>query len=309
MELTRRNFLGGAALAGVAAAVGMTGCSASSNKTSTDNAADDKAPQHNPVRTEECDIVVVGSGTAGTCATLRAAEKGAKVLCIEKNSGLMGTSAFAEGFTGVGSSFQEKQGISVDPAAVVAGTMNYHHCDCPSPHPVLWRQGHSDAVHHRRRPQGEYRYAGRERGRPGDRGSLCRRRRRKRHVRSELRRGRYVWRPARLVCDVRPLGSRARAFVNARFRLKNSRLSSVRNRRLYAAFPPFGIYASHFGNNPESFCPLEKGKGPRNPRGSEGLASSLTPKVSGGFARFCLLPMASDDQGIAMGGFPIMPQD
>lgn len=133
MELTRRNFLGGAALAGVAAAVGMTGCSASSNKTSTGNAADDKAPQHNPVRTEECDIVVVGSGTAGTCATLRAAEKGAKVLCIEKNSGLMGTSAFAEGFAGVGSSFQEKQGISVDPAAVVADTMNYHHCGCLAP--------------------------------------------------------------------------------------------------------------------------------------------------------------------------------
>ena len=34
--------------------------------------------------TEDCDIVVVGAGIAGLMASLKAAEEGAKVICIEK---------------------------------------------------------------------------------------------------------------------------------------------------------------------------------------------------------------------------------
>ena len=65
---------------------------------------------HNPVSTEDVDVVVVGSGTAGTCAALHAAEAGAKVLCIEKRSGLGGTSAFAEGFCGVNTALSGRAG-------------------------------------------------------------------------------------------------------------------------------------------------------------------------------------------------------
>ena len=134
MELTRRNFLAAAAVAGVAAVAGATGCSsqAASQPAADEGEAAEEAV-HNPVATEDVDILVVGSGTAGTCATLRAAELGAKVLCIEKNSGLMGTSAFAEGFAGVGSAEQAAQGIEIDPAAVVADAMNYHHCGANGP--------------------------------------------------------------------------------------------------------------------------------------------------------------------------------
>ncbi len=134
MELTRRNFLGGAALVGVAAAAGLAGCSPSgSSSKSEQSASSSEGASHNPTKTEEFDIVVVGSGTAGTCAALRAAQKGAKVVCIEKNSGLMGTSSFAEGFAGVNSKYQASQGISIDSTALVSDTLDYHHCGCLAP--------------------------------------------------------------------------------------------------------------------------------------------------------------------------------
>lgn len=66
-------------------------------------------------------------------SSLYIAEKGAKVVCLEKNSGLMGTSAFAEGFAGVNSKFQAEQGVSIDAAALVADAVNYHHCGCLAP--------------------------------------------------------------------------------------------------------------------------------------------------------------------------------
>lgn len=132
MELTRRNFLGGAALASAAAVAGLAGCSSGQTKKS-ESTDETSTATHNPTKTEEFDIVVVGSGTAGTCAALRAAEKGANVVCIEKNSGFMGTSSFAEGFAGVNSKYQAEQGITIDATALVADTLDYHHCGCLAP--------------------------------------------------------------------------------------------------------------------------------------------------------------------------------
>ena len=88
MNLTRRNFLEGSALAGITAAVGLAGCSSGTQKEApSEKQAENTPSTHNPVKTEDFDIVVVGSGTAGTCAALRASEKGASVLCLEKNLG------------------------------------------------------------------------------------------------------------------------------------------------------------------------------------------------------------------------------
>ena len=75
MDLTRRGFLAGIALGGAGAlTVGVTGCAprTRNTKTSADN-ADTTAEeiQHNPESTETCDIVVVGSGTAGMSAAAR----------------------------------------------------------------------------------------------------------------------------------------------------------------------------------------------------------------------------------------------
>ena len=135
--LSRRAFLGGATLAGVGAfAAGLAGCAPSSNSSKggdSSNADGGKAVEHNPASTEDFDIVVVGSGTAGTCAALRAAELGARVLCLEKRNALCGTSAFAEGLCGIGSEYQAGQGVEIDKLAVVKDTMEYHHYACLGP--------------------------------------------------------------------------------------------------------------------------------------------------------------------------------
>ena len=49
------------------------------------------------------DILVVGAGSAGLTAAVQAAEKGKKVILLEKNLGVGGSSQFAEGLFAVGS--------------------------------------------------------------------------------------------------------------------------------------------------------------------------------------------------------------
>ncbi|WP_139650989.1 FAD-dependent oxidoreductase [Raoultibacter phocaeensis] len=137
MDVSRRSFLSGSLLAGAGLVVGgLVGCSPASETPAeppAGSASSDETVSHNPASTEQCDVVVVGSGTAGTCAALRAAELGKKVICLEKNSALGGTSVFAEGLCGIDSSFQAEQGIAIDKAAVLADTMKYHHYACLGP--------------------------------------------------------------------------------------------------------------------------------------------------------------------------------
>ena len=64
--------------------------------------------------TEDCDIVVVGAGIAGLMASLKAAEEGAKVICIEKMT--KGRGCF-ECFGAVGAKCQE--GTEIDKVALL----------------------------------------------------------------------------------------------------------------------------------------------------------------------------------------------
>lgn len=102
MQTTRRNFLAAAALSAAA----MPGAAAlASTKTS--------APD------EAFDVVVVGSGVAGTVAAITAAEAGARVLLIEKMNRLGGTSRFSGlNFACVGSPAQKAKGIKDSPEAL-----------------------------------------------------------------------------------------------------------------------------------------------------------------------------------------------
>lgn len=68
---------------------------------------------------ETFDVVVVGSGVAGTVAAIAAAEKGAKVLMIEKLNRTGGTSRFSGlNFACVGSPEQKKRGVKDSPEAL-----------------------------------------------------------------------------------------------------------------------------------------------------------------------------------------------
>ena len=114
-SMNRRSFLAGAGMAGLAlagaSAITLAGCS---NAMGAGDAADGSsaAPvEHNPVETLDCDVVVVGSGTAGICAALSAAENGAKVIVLEKNGALYGSSVFAEGVGAIGSRLQKELGV------------------------------------------------------------------------------------------------------------------------------------------------------------------------------------------------------
>lgn len=95
MTVNRRGFLK-TALAGAGVAAAAAAPQAAS------------AAQANK-RTEQWDVVVVGAGFAGMCAALEAAEKGAKVVLLEKMGRPDGTTVYSSGWlAAVGSRFQTK---------------------------------------------------------------------------------------------------------------------------------------------------------------------------------------------------------
>jgi len=133
--LNRRDFLKNAAIGtvGVASAGTLNGCAA--NRVTTDNNKATKQAKitHNPVRTETCDLVVVGSGTAGMCATVRAAELGASVIQLEKLPIFGGTSLAAEGIGGINSFMHKRDGIKIDVNEAVMRMEEYHHWGADAP--------------------------------------------------------------------------------------------------------------------------------------------------------------------------------
>ena len=62
---------------------------------------------------EEADVVIVGLGSAGTCAAIEAREAGADVLVLERASGGGGTTMSAAGhfYLGGGTRVQKVMGI------------------------------------------------------------------------------------------------------------------------------------------------------------------------------------------------------
>lgn len=68
------------------------------------------APAFAADATYNVDVVVVGAGAAGTAAGWAAAEKGLKVVTLEKQAMVGGTGKFSEGIFAVESSMQRNQG-------------------------------------------------------------------------------------------------------------------------------------------------------------------------------------------------------
>lgn len=134
MELTRRSFLTGATLTGAAvAAASLIGCSPKTeagapeaDKSDSDSTTP-AAAEHNPANTESCDLVVVGTGTAGLCAAAKAAQMGATVILLEKNAMLGGSSGFAEGLGALNSYVHKADGKSFDVDEAFLRIQDYHH--------------------------------------------------------------------------------------------------------------------------------------------------------------------------------------
>lgn len=112
--ITRRSLLVGMGLGAAGIAATMAGCAPAAQAPAGDDAQDDAVTLKEPDETIDTDIVVCGSGMGGMSAAVTAAEEGAKVVVLEKQSILGGGSNFAEGVFGMGSDLQKEAGVSGD---------------------------------------------------------------------------------------------------------------------------------------------------------------------------------------------------
>jgi fumarate reductase flavoprotein subunit len=114
-ELSRRNFIKGAAVAGASAlALSAAACSTPAADAPAPAAGGEPAPARNVVETIDTDVLIAGVGIAGLVAAVQAGENGLKVLAIEKQGVIGGNGQFTEGVFAVDSPLQKERGIVVD---------------------------------------------------------------------------------------------------------------------------------------------------------------------------------------------------
>ena len=120
--ISRRNFIGGAALGGAALALGaLAGCAPQGDKPTGSEGAWDA----------EVDLLVCGCGGAGMACAVEAKDNGVeKVLIIEKGDQIGGTTAMSQGMiAGWDTQLQKSQGVELTYDAMYANLMNnasYH---------------------------------------------------------------------------------------------------------------------------------------------------------------------------------------
>jgi fumarate reductase flavoprotein subunit len=77
--------------------------------------------------TLKTDIVVIGGGGAGMAAAVQAAEKGAKVIVLEKRNAVGGNTSMAHGFFAAESPAQKRMMIDAPKDELFKLAMDYHH--------------------------------------------------------------------------------------------------------------------------------------------------------------------------------------
>lgn len=84
-------------------------------------------PLHAAEKTYDTDIVVIGAGAAGTAAAWAAAEKGFKVIELEKQAVFGGTGKYSEGIFAVESRLQRDWNYALTKDEAFQKIMNYGH--------------------------------------------------------------------------------------------------------------------------------------------------------------------------------------
>ncbi len=125
--IDRRHFLMGAL--GAAGAAALAGCSAAA-KVADESARSETDPNDGdlgePVNTYACDILVVGTGTAGMCAAAQAVDEGADVMVIEKTPFIGGQSQSAEVMFGCNSRLQKELGLAYTDYELLTNECEFH---------------------------------------------------------------------------------------------------------------------------------------------------------------------------------------
>lgn len=138
--LTRRGFLGGAAVAGVLAALGLQGCAPGKAEPANGSASADAemadwtkrlnvdlastlpgctSEKIDIAQTKECDVVVIGAGCSGTNTAVRAAEMGLSVILVEKTAHIGGASLKSWAPSAPNSSFAKAAGVETDTDPII----------------------------------------------------------------------------------------------------------------------------------------------------------------------------------------------
>lgn len=129
VTMGRRQFLSASLVAGatLAGAAALNGCAAPAKDAKGLAESDEGSAMNSQAfdAEETCDVVVCGTGTSGTSAVARAADLGAKVICLEKRTERGGTSQFTEGFACVNSSATKKAGVEFDAQEAYLKIMEY----------------------------------------------------------------------------------------------------------------------------------------------------------------------------------------
>lgn len=129
--ISRRTFLAGAGLAGVAAGMGLAGCAPQTQgeaRASESVAGETGAGGNVPSTwTGECDVLVIGGGGSGSSAALAAARAGAQVVVLESqaSTGASSTAVCKGNFCVVGSDEMKAQGIEDSPELFVQDALAY----------------------------------------------------------------------------------------------------------------------------------------------------------------------------------------
>lgn len=141
-DISRRRFLEGAASVGAIAALGgLASCTPAKSSGSSGSASSSAAGSNSWAsklnvdlasvlpgntsesvkvsQTKDCDVVVVGAGCSGTNTAVRAAEKGLKVILVEKTTTVGGCCNKSSGPTAPNSKYEKAAGSSTDVSSVV----------------------------------------------------------------------------------------------------------------------------------------------------------------------------------------------